>query len=255
LAAVIAGAATAVIAGAATVVIAGATTVVIAGAATVVIAGAATVVIAGVTTAVIAGATTVVIAGATTVVIAGVTTAVIARSVATKQPPDLPTWKLLRGARDDGRECRTRPGAHCRLMSLRGAWRRSNLSPMHALFFVYILTNRNHTVLYTGVTNNLVRRVYEHREKVIPGFTSRYNVSELVFYEATPDVRAAIAREKQIKGDSRSKKITLIVAMNPDWRDLYEDLAGSWRRRLPRRLAARDGGVRAAHRRHRPLLR
>jgi putative endonuclease len=102
--------------------------------------------------------------------------------------------------------------------------RRRKLLSMDALFFVYILTNHRHTVLYTGVTNNLVRRVYEHREKLIPGFTNRYNVSELVFYEATTDIRLAISREKQIKGGSRHKKTALIAAMNPDWRDLYDDL-------------------------------
>jgi putative endonuclease len=74
---------------------------------------------------------------------------------------------------------------------------------METLFFVYILTNRHHTVLYTGVTNNLVRRIYEHREKVTPGFTNRYNVNELVYYETMADARSAIAREKQIKGGSR----------------------------------------------------
>jgi putative endonuclease len=99
---------------------------------------------------------------------------------------------------------------------------------MESQCFVYIATNRNHTVLYTGVTNNLVRRIYEHREKVNPGFTTRYNVSELVFYEAFSDARSAIAREKQIKGGSRLKKIALIVTMNPDWRDLYDDLARNW---------------------------
>jgi putative endonuclease len=99
---------------------------------------------------------------------------------------------------------------------------------MESPFFVYILTNRHHTVLYTGVTNNIVRRVHEHREKLNPGFTNRYNVSELVFYEVFPDARAAIAREKQIKAGSRQKKIALIVAKNPGWSDLYEDLARNW---------------------------
>ena len=78
------------------------------------------------------------------------------------------------------------------------------------------------------MNNNLVRRVYEHREKVGPGFTNRCNVIELVFHEANSDVRAAIAREKQIKGGSRRKKIALIVAMNPEWRDPYEDLERNW---------------------------
>jgi putative endonuclease len=82
-------------------------------------------------------------------------------------------------------------------------------------YFVYIMTNRHHTVLYTGVTNDHVRRVFQHREKTLPGFTSRYNVDKLVFYEQTSDVRAAIAREKQIKGGSRREKIALINAMNP----------------------------------------
>ena len=91
-------------------------------------------------------------------------------------------------------------------------------------YFVYILTNRRHTVLYTGVTNDLVRRVSEHRAKLTGGFTARYNVDKLVFYERTTDVNAAIAREKQIKGGSRRRKIALINDMNPDWRDLFEDL-------------------------------
>jgi putative endonuclease len=91
-------------------------------------------------------------------------------------------------------------------------------------YFVYIMTNRHHTVLYTGVTNDLVRRVFQHREKTLPGFTGRYNVDKLMFYEQTSDVLAAIAREKQIKGGSRRKKIALIEAMNPQWRDLYDDL-------------------------------
>ncbi len=89
--------------------------------------------------------------------------------------------------------------------------------------FVHILTNRHHTVLYTGVTSNLVRRAFEHREKITPGFTSRYNVDRLVFFEETSDIRAAIAREKQIKGGSRARKIALIDAMKPAWRDLFED--------------------------------
>ena len=87
------------------------------------------------------------------------------------------------------------------------------------------LTNRHHTVLYTGVTNDLVRRVAQHRERAIPGFTCRYNVDKLVFYEATHDVRAAIAREKQIQAGSRRKKMVLISAMNPNWQDLFDGIA------------------------------
>ncbi|HEY1931626.1 MAG TPA: GIY-YIG nuclease family protein [Acetobacteraceae bacterium] len=95
---------------------------------------------------------------------------------------------------------------------------------MDRRYFVYIPTNRHHTVLYTGVTGDLLRRVYEHRSKTIRGFTSRYNVEQLVFYEETADAAGAIAREKQIKAGSRQKKIALINAMSADWRDLYDDL-------------------------------
>jgi putative endonuclease len=91
-------------------------------------------------------------------------------------------------------------------------------------YCVYILTNDCNTVLYTGVTNDLKRRVFEHREKLAPGFTKRYKVCKLVFYEVTDDVHAAIAREKQIKAGSRQKKSDLIKEMNPEWRDLYEEL-------------------------------
>jgi len=95
---------------------------------------------------------------------------------------------------------------------------------MEQRYFVYIMTNRHHTVLYTGVTGNLVQRVCQHRSKAVAGFSSKYNVEELVFYEEAADPAAAIAREKQIKAGSRAKKIALIAAMNPEWRNLYEDL-------------------------------
>jgi putative endonuclease len=95
---------------------------------------------------------------------------------------------------------------------------------MERRYFAYILTNRHHTVLYTGVTNDLLRRVYEHRTKAVPGFTSRYNVDKLVFYEEADEAQAAIIREKQIKAGSRQKKIALIEEMNSAWRDLYPDL-------------------------------
>jgi putative endonuclease len=95
---------------------------------------------------------------------------------------------------------------------------------MDKQYCVYILTNKHHTVLYTGVTNDLKRRVYEHREKLIPGFTKKYNVNKLVYYEITESIEAAILREKQIKGGSRKKKLDLIVGMNSQWRELYEDL-------------------------------
>ncbi|MCP5061684.1 MAG: GIY-YIG nuclease family protein [Ignavibacteriae bacterium] len=91
-------------------------------------------------------------------------------------------------------------------------------------YFVYILTNKNRTVLYTGITNNLQRRIYEHKNSLIKGFTKKYNLDELVFYEETIDVKVAIAREKQIKAGSREKKIKLIEATNPKWDDLAEKL-------------------------------
>jgi putative endonuclease len=81
------------------------------------------------------------------------------------------------------------------------------------------MTNRSRTI-YTGVTNNLIRRVYEHKQKLITGFTEKYNIDRLVYYEETSGVEAAIAREKQIKGWLREKKIILIESMNPEWQDL-----------------------------------
>ena len=89
-------------------------------------------------------------------------------------------------------------------------------------YYVYILTNRSKT-LYTGVTNDLIRRVYEHKQKLIPGFTQKYNIDKLAYYEETVYVTAAITREKQIKGWLRAKKIALIESMNPEWHDLSAD--------------------------------
>ena len=98
------------------------------------------------------------------------------------------------------------------------------------LYYVYIMTNHSRT-LYTGVTNDLQRRVYEHRHKLVPGFTSKYNINQLVFFEETPDVLSAIAREKQIKGWTREKKMALIEESNPGWRDLsatsFQEVSGS----------------------------
>jgi putative endonuclease len=79
-------------------------------------------------------------------------------------------------------------------------------------------------VLYTGVTGDLRVRIHQHREKLLPGFTNRYNVSKLVYYEAWHDAASAITREKQIKAGSREKKIDLIKRLNPEWRDLYDEL-------------------------------
>ena len=90
---------------------------------------------------------------------------------------------------------------------------------------VYIMANKRHGTLYTGVTSNFARRVCEHREGLTPGFTSRYDCKRLVWYERYDRIVDAIAREKQIKGGSRAKKIALIETMNPEWKDLYDCLA------------------------------
>ncbi len=91
------------------------------------------------------------------------------------------------------------------------------------MYYVYILTNWNNKVLYTGVTNNLERRLYEHQNELADGFTKRYHVHKLVYYDTTTDVTAAIAREKQIKGWTRQKKNAPVETINPEWRDLSKD--------------------------------
>lgn len=91
-------------------------------------------------------------------------------------------------------------------------------------YWVYILASRRNGTLYIGVTNDLGRRVYEHKTGMTPGFTQRYGVSTLVWYETFGDINEAIAREKALKRWERKWKLALIEAMNPDWRDLYEDL-------------------------------
>jgi len=88
-------------------------------------------------------------------------------------------------------------------------------------YYVYIMTNYKRT-LYTGVTNDLTRRVYEHKNKLLKGFTKKYNIDQLVYYEETDDVQTAIEREKQIKGWLRRRKVALIKSMNPNWDDLSE---------------------------------
>ena len=94
-------------------------------------------------------------------------------------------------------------------------------------YYVYILTNAHKNVIYTGVTNDLIRRVYEHKNHFDKGsFTSRYNVEQLVYYEVTTDVESAITREKQIKGWNRKRKNALVETMNPTWRDLYQEILG-----------------------------
>jgi putative endonuclease len=91
-------------------------------------------------------------------------------------------------------------------------------------YYVYILTTNKNTTLYTGVTNNLIRRVYEHKNHFVEGFTKRYNIHKLVYYEVAENAMAAIEREKQIKGWGRKKKIEEITVFNPEWKDLYEGL-------------------------------
>jgi len=98
---------------------------------------------------------------------------------------------------------------------------------MERQFHVYILTNSRHTVLYTGVTSGLIRRVYEHRMKATHDFSSRYNVDKLVWFEEASSAANAIIREKQIKAGSRQRKCMLITRLNPDWSDLYPEIAGN----------------------------
>ena len=131
-------------------------------------------------------------------------------------------------------------------MSLRGAQRRSNLCvgtmgkvggdcfasarndmgkwEMDKQYYVYIMTNVGNTTLYTGVTSDLRKRVYEHKEKLVEGFTKRYSITKLVYYEICSDIESAILREKQIKAGSREKKIKLVNSVNSEWRNLYDEL-------------------------------
>ena len=95
---------------------------------------------------------------------------------------------------------------------------------MSELFFVYIMTNKYNTVLYTGITNNLKKRVYKHKQKIVKGFTNKYNIDKLVYYEVFENVYSAISREKQIKAGPRKKKIRLIDSFNKEWKDLYGEI-------------------------------
>lgn len=90
--------------------------------------------------------------------------------------------------------------------------------------YVYLLANKHNNVLYSGVTNDLIRRVYEHKNKLVAGFTQKYNVDRLVYFEVCSSIIVAIEREKQIKGWSRKKKQNLINSLNPEWDDLYRSL-------------------------------
>ena len=93
---------------------------------------------------------------------------------------------------------------------------------MYRSYYVYILTNWNHEVMYIGMTNNLTTRLYQHKHKLVEGFTSAYNVNKLVYYEETNDVSVAIAREKEIKKWRREKKDRLVMSKNPEWKDLSD---------------------------------
>lgn len=94
---------------------------------------------------------------------------------------------------------------------------------MNHNYYVYMMTNKNHAVLYTGVTNDLIRRHYEHKNKIFDGFTQKYNLEKLVYFEHFLNITDAIAREKQIKGWKRAKKDALIEILNPEWRDLSSE--------------------------------
>ncbi|OYY93965.1 MAG: excinuclease ABC subunit C [Hydrogenophilales bacterium 28-61-23] len=96
--------------------------------------------------------------------------------------------------------------------------------PREHRYFVYLLTNWNNKVMYVGMTNDLMRRVYEHKTKAVQGFTEKYNVNRLVYFEETSDVHAAISREKEIKKWRREKKDALVIQANPEWRDLSESI-------------------------------
>lgn len=91
-------------------------------------------------------------------------------------------------------------------------------------FYIYIMTNQWNTTLYTGVTGDLKRRIFEHKEKLTKGFTRKYNINKLVYYEVFDDIENAIRREKQIKGSSRKKKFELIESLNKEWQDLYDEV-------------------------------
>ncbi len=91
-------------------------------------------------------------------------------------------------------------------------------------YYVYILSNKIQSIFYTGITNDLLRRVYEHKYKLVEGFTSRYNISELMYFEKTPDPESAIIREKQIKKYSQKKKIELIQLTNPGMNNIYDQV-------------------------------
>jgi putative endonuclease len=102
--------------------------------------------------------------------------------------------------------------------------------PRERVYYVYLLTNWINKVMYVGVTNKLERRIYQHKQKLVKGFTGKYNVNKLVYFEQSVDVRSAIRREKEIKRWRREKKNKLVMAKNPEWGDLSE----VWQGKIPR---------------------
>jgi putative endonuclease len=104
-------------------------------------------------------------------------------------------------------------------------------------YYVYMMTNKSRVVLYTGVTSDLARRVWQHQHSEVDGFTNDYRINRLVYYQDTSDVISAIAREKEIKGWRRSKKNELVESLNPRWRDLSADLFGQSKDPSPRKLS------------------
>jgi putative endonuclease len=128
------------------------------------------------------------------------------------------------------------------------------------MYFVYIVTNKNNSVLYIGVTGNLEKRIFEHRERLTQGFTKKYQATKLIYYEDYPDPVSAIAREKQLKGWRREKKIALIQKQNPRWNDLFnvithgfnvDLLSGEKQERIIIKDTSRDVGN-VSHRRRSP---
>jgi putative endonuclease len=95
---------------------------------------------------------------------------------------------------------------------------------MHDQYYVYILTNYSNNAIYVGVTNDLKRRVHEHRDNFVKGFCAKYGINKLVFYEISDNIEAAIAREKQLKAGSRKKKLDLVNKFNPEWKELYDSI-------------------------------
>ncbi len=95
--------------------------------------------------------------------------------------------------------------------------------PSEKRYYVYLLTNWNNNVMYVGMTNNLERRLYEHKNKLVKGFSSKYNLNKLVYFEETSEVRSALEREKEIKKWRREKKNSLVKGMNPEWKDLSKE--------------------------------